>query len=460
MRENRKTLTAAAVIKLLPGKKRLEIPDAGCPGLRLIVQSTGHKSFALRFRRPDGRPGKLTLGPVDLTGTETPDEPVIGGPLTLAAARKLAADFQRQRAFGRDVIADHNTAKRRRRSDLANRVANSFGAAAKAFIEGHAKPKTRSWATSARVLGLSPATLDPVKGGLAERWSAKPVAEITAHDVHELIDEIRAVGVPGLARRRVGVSDSVARVSLARLSKFFSWLMMERRLVEKNPCAGVWRPDSGPARERCLSDDEVRWFWLACGALGEPFGPLLKLLLLTGQRRSEVAGMTFAELSENGESWSLPASRTKNKRPHTVPLSKAARDAIASVRVVGQRFVFTTNGETPVSGWSKVKRRVDAKMAELAHAENASVLPWTIHDLRRTCATGLQKLGIRLEVTEATLNHVSGTRAGIVGVYQRHQYSEEKRAALDQWAAHVEKIVDARAKRTVPHPVGVSPASI
>jgi hypothetical protein len=99
-------------------------------------------------------------------------------------------------------------------------------------------------------------------------------------------------------------------------------------------------------------------------------------------------------------------------------------------------------------------------MAELARAENATVPAWVTHDLRRTCATNLQKLGVRLEVTEATLNHVSSSRGGIVGVYQRHQYGDEKRAALDQWAAHVEKIVDARAKRTLPHPVGVAPASI
>ena len=285
MRENRKTLTAAAVRNLLPGAKRLEIPDAGCRGLRLIVQSTGHKSFALRFRRPDGRPGKLTLGPVDLTGTETPDEPVIGGPLTLAAARKLAADFQRQRAFGRDVIADHNTAKRRRRSDYADRTANAFGAAAKAFIEQHAKPKTRSWATTARVLGLSPASLEPVKGGLAERWALKPVAEITAHDVHELIDEIRAVGVLGLARRRRRGERLEGARSLARPPPF-SLRLDDGALPGRKELmgAGVWRPGLRPARERCLSDAEVRWFWMACGDLGEPFNNLIRLILLTGRR--------------------------------------------------------------------------------------------------------------------------------------------------------------------------------
>jgi hypothetical protein len=155
-----------------------------------------------------------------------------------------------------------------------------------------------------------------------------------------------------------------------------------------------------------------------------------------------------------------PRAAPRTSVPIPCRMSNAARDLIAGIQVVGQRFVFTTNGVSPVSGWNKVKRRLDARMLEMARAEDGVVPPWRIHDLRRTCATNLQKLGVRLEVTEATLNHVSGTRAGIVGVYQRHQYFEEKRAALDLWAAHVEKIVDARAKRTLPHPVGVSPASI
>ena len=231
----------------------------------------------------------------------------------------------------------------------------------------------------------------------------------------------------------------MARVSLARLSKFFSWLMMERRLVEKNPCVGVWRPNSGPARERCLSDAEVRWLWLACGDLGEPFNNLIRLILLTGQRKNECAKMTWSELQ--GDVWHLPADRAKNGRAHVVPLSRLALEQIHGLHPVGTTYVFSTTGDVPVNGWSKVKHRLDARMAELARAEKASVPPWTIHDLRRTCATGLQKLGVRLEVTEAVLNHSSGTRAGIVGIYQRHQYADEKREALEQWAAHVEGIV-------------------
>jgi integrase len=295
-------------------------------------------------------------------------------------------------------------------------------------------------------LGLKPSTLEPIAKGLAERWRDKAVSEVTADDIHHLVDEIRERGIPGLVRRNGGESDSVARVSHARLSKFFSWAI-ERRLIAANPCTGVWRPDVGPARDRVVTDDEVRWFWLACSDLGSPFGPLFKLLLLTGQRRDEVAGMAWAELSDDHASWSLPGERTKNKRAHSVPLPQAARDLIASVRPVGTGYVFTTTGVSPVSGWSKTKKRLDEKMLEVATKDKPdAVIPvWVTHDLRRTCATGLQKLGVRLEVTEAVLNHASGARAGIVAVYQRHQYLEEKREALEKWSAHVERIISGQA---------------
>jgi integrase len=344
--------------------------------------------------------------------------------------------------LGRDPVADFNSAKRSRKTESEDRVERAFPVLAKRFITEHAKARTRSWATTARLLGLKPSTLEPIAKGLADRWRDKSVAEITADDVHHLVDEIRERGIPGLVRRNGGESDSVARVSHARLSKFFSWAV-QSRLITTNPCSGVWRPAAGPARERVLSDQEVRWLWLASGDLSEPFGPLFKILLLTGQRRDEVAGMTWDELSEDRETWSIPASRTKNKRRHIVPLSWLARDLIASVRPVGTVYVFTTTGESPVSGWSKTKKRLDEKMLEVAAKEkpDALIQAWVTHDIRRSVASGLQRLGVRLEVTEAVLNHASGTRAGIVGVYQRHQYADEKREALNLWAAHVAGIV-------------------
>ncbi|MGD0634684.1 MAG: tyrosine-type recombinase/integrase [Beijerinckiaceae bacterium] len=435
-----KTLTAAAVKNFLPGKVRREIPDGGCPGLHLVIQPSGRKSWALRFRRPDGKHAKLTLGPVDLLGKELAGEPVIGQPLTLAAARRLATEVHRERAMGRDVVDDRVTAKLRQKSAAETLAANTFPAAARDFIEHHAKPKVRRWQEVARLLGLKPNgdELEITPDGLASRWANRAIGEITPRDIHTLVDEARQNGAPGLKRRSEGPTESRARAMFAALSKLFNWLLQRQR-VEKNPCAGVHRPDAPEARDRVLTDAELRFFLTACGDLGEPFGPLFKLMLLTGQRLNEVAGMTRSELGADDAGrpiWTLAASRTKNKRPHIVPLSPQACAVIAGVHAIAgkPKYVFSTTGKTHVSGWSKTKRRLDARMAELA---GAAVPPWRLHDLRRTCAAGLQRLGVALPVTERILNHVSGSFAGIVGVYQRHEYSSEKREALLAWAAFV-----------------------
>ena len=335
-----KTLTAIAVKNYRPGKGRREISDGGCPGLHLVIQTSGHRSWALRFRRPSGRTAKLTLGPVDLSG-EAEGEPVIGQPLTLASARKLAAEVHRQRAMGRDVVADNDAAKRRQKFAQVTRAKNTFGGAARDFIEGHAKKKTRRWQEQARMLGLQPEGLEFIRGGLADRWADKPVAEIDGHDIHGLIDEVRRSGVPGLERRSDGPTEARARVMFACLSKMFAWLVQHRR-IEKSPCAGVHRPDAPRARDRVLTDVEIVKFWLATEV--ERFGQLLKLLLLTGCRLNEVAGMRCSELSDDGATWNIPGSRTKNRRPHIVPLPPLAREMIAAT-VGATDLIFTTTGK-------------------------------------------------------------------------------------------------------------------
>jgi integrase len=193
-----------------------------------------------------------------------------------------------------------------------------------------------------------------------------------------------------------------------------------------------------------LTDDELRGFWLGCDELSEPFGPLLKLLLLTGARLREVAEMTHAEL--NGGTWIVPPSRTKNKLAHTVPLPCMAQEIIADLaRVAGEPgFLFSTNGRTPVSGFSKIKARLDGIMLKLARNEGADIPPWRIHDLRRTAATGMARAGVDLPVIERALNHVSGSFAGIVGVYQRYKFEDEVRAALEAWANLLCSIVEPR----------------
>jgi hypothetical protein len=281
-----KSLTAAAVKNYKPDeKRRREIHDGGCPGLYLVVQTTGHRSWALRFRRPSGKSAKLHLGPVDLSGSESENEPVIGQPLTLASARRLAADIHHRRAKGRDVVADIDTAKRRQKSEQETKRATTFAAAARDFIEQHAMKKTRRWHMTARLLGLDPRNnLAVISGGIAQRWSDKPVAEIDGHDVYAVVDETRSLGIPGRERRSEQPTVALARSMRSTLSRFFNWLMQHRR-IEKNPCVNVYAPAVPMARDRVLSDAEIVKFWRATDT--ERFAALFRLLLLTGCRLNE-----------------------------------------------------------------------------------------------------------------------------------------------------------------------------
>ncbi len=206
---------------------------------------------------------------------------------------------------------------------------------------------------------------------------------------------------------------------------------------------GLAAPIGAPARDRVLSDEELALLWGNTNLIGPPFGPLFRLLILTGQRREEVAGMGWSELDRASASWLIPAFRTKNRKAQLVPLSASAIEVLDGMACPNgwprMGFVFSTTGKTPVSGFSKAKRRLDELMK--ADLENR-FLPWRAHDIRRTLATGLQRLGVRFEVTEAVLNHVSGARSGVAGVYQRYDWAIEKRAALDSWARHLNSLAN------------------
>jgi integrase len=237
----------------------------------------------------------------------------------------------------------------------------------------------------------------------------------------------------------------------------FAWAA-KRGSVRSNPFADLPVSKSIGKRERVLSDAEVAEIWRAAGEAASPYGTIIRLLILTGQRRGEVAGVTWSEISEDLATWTLPAERTKNGVAHSVPLSPSVRDLVRALlpdeakmaeRTLDDRrasgaLVLAGAIGSPFAGWSKAKRSLDkaiidarAKAAIAAGADPSPLVPWSVHDLRRTVATGLQRLGVRLEVTEAVLNHISGSRGGIAGVYQRHDWAAEKRSALDAWAAHV-----------------------
>jgi integrase len=458
-------MTVAGVRKYTAASHRREIRDSLAVGLYLIIQPkpSGAKSWAMRFRRPDGRPAKLTLGRVDLSQDETADAPQLGGALTLRQARQLANEIDRRRARGQDVIAEHAAAKHSQRQAAQRRGANTFEVAAREFFTDYKVKRwgtqLRGWQKGARLLGLvypadcDPAEVEPriIKGSLADTWADRPVAEISDDDVFAAVDSARRSGIPGLGRKGKGASDARGRKLHGQLSVLFRWLVRHRR-VKVNPLSVVERPAPPAPRQRVLSEAEIRIFWKACDRIGPPFGPLFQTLLLTGCRLAEAAFMRRAELSEDGSTWTIPSERVKNHRPHLVPLAPLARAAIASApQVAGEAsLVFTLTGRA-LGGFSRAKANLDAIMLKVARDDDptASIQPWRLHDLRRTAATHMADIGIAPHVVEAVLNHVSGHKAGVAGVYNQAEYRLEKQAALERWAAHVDGVVTGRPANVV-----------
>jgi integrase len=218
--------------------------------------------------------------------------------------------------------------------------------------------------------------------------------------------------------------------------------MQRRRLVDANPCSGVPRPAPARARDRVFTSAEIVKFWGATEVVGGPFGGALRLLILTGCRLNEIAGLRWDEISEDGAEIRLPGNRTKNHRPHVVPLPPMARQIIASMpRIDGCEYVLSTNGKTPVSGWSKCKVRIDALIG---------IPAWRLHDLRRTAITQMAELGVPPHVIELCVNHISGSRGGVAGIYNRSEMMAERRDALERWAAHVARLVEGRPASVMP----------
>ena len=221
--------------------------------------------------------------------------------------------------------------------------------------------------------------------------------------------------------------------------KFSAWLVA-RDVIAVNPAAGIATPGVEQARDRFLVDGEIAALWVACD--GDPiFGAAIRAMLLTGARRSEIAQMAWAEIDADTRVWTLPAERSKNKKAHVVPLSPLAWRIISAVpRLENCPHVFSTTGKGPIANFDQFKKRLDARL---------NLEPWRIHDLRRSCASGLQRLGVRLEVTEAVLGIASGSFSGIVRVYQKYDYSSEKRAALERWSDHIEQITTGKSGKIV-----------
>jgi integrase len=391
-----KVLTARSVEAAQPKAKRVEYPDAGCPGLYLVVQPSGVKSWALRYRRPDGKSAKHTLGRAGEDG------------LTLAAARHAAAALRLELEQGADPAP-----KRAPKAAYHPTTGDAVEAMVASFLELHARRKNRAstaWA-SERIFNRL----------VLPTWRGRSVHEIRRRDVIALVEQV-ATDRPYLANRTLGA-----------LSKFFNWLV-SRDVLAASPAIGVERPHKEQPRTRILAEDELRRLLLAAGS-DNPFDRALWLLVLTGCRRNEVSQMRWSEIDADQRLRVIPSERAKNNRRHSVPLSTQAWRIIdAMPRFAECDYVFSVDGRGPIIGWAKAKTRLSGK-AGLAE-EN-----WRLHDLRRGSAAGMQRLGIRTEVIERALNHVSGVFRGIVGVYQVDRLDDEVRVALQAWGDQVERVV-------------------
>ena len=274
-----------------------------------------------------------------------------------------------------------------------------------------------------------------IKGGLAKRWADKAVAEIDSLQIHEAVDQARKHG-----------SDSRTRKMHVVLSAFFNWLKREHR-VTVNPVQGVWRPGPPESRERVLTDAEIKVFWKACGAIGNPFGAMFRTLLLTGCRLREVAGMTRTELDDSGV-WTIPGSRTKNHKSVVLMLPEFTRGVIGEVPVIEGHatLVFTTNGTTPVSGFSKAKKALDAAMPRSPAADRGVACARFATNRRQQLSRPGRAVAGRRKIIEPHL----GSFGGVAGVYQRHEFTAEIADALQRWAVHVEGLVSRKPRNVTP----------
>jgi integrase len=393
-----KPLTAKRIENLRPAAHRQEIPDSGCRGLYLVLQPSGRRAWAVRYRF-GGKTRKLTLD----------------AGLTLAEARRAATAALHEVERGHDPAAQKFDARAQAEKAADARARDTVENLAAQFIEQYAKRRTRanSWRQTVHVF-------DDI---VLPVWRGRTIHDIVRRDIRELVESI-AADRPVMANR-----------TLAVLSKFFNWLC-GRDVISASPCAGVERPHKEQARDRVLSDGEVKALWLACDAVGGPAGACIKLLLLTGQRRSEIAELRWSEV--DGNQLKLSAERMKGKDAHIVPLSAKAREIIAALPRTGE-FVW---GAAPISHFDRIKRELDAQMGDIP--------AWVIHDVRRTVASGLARLGTPIPTIEKLLAHRSGTSRGIVGTYQRHSFLPEMTAAVERWSSHVSRLVSGESAVVLP----------
>lgn len=407
-----KVLTVQSVERHKPlPPRRLEIPDAALPGFYLIVQPSGAKSWAVRYR-VNGLTRKYTIGPYPR--------------FDLSKARAVAREALQMASLGRDPYL-------MKKGEAQAAIADRIETVVDLYVEQHLKPngKPRYAATMEGLL----------RNHVVSRWRGRRIGEIGRKDVVLLIDGLTDAGMTTGANRVF----SAARALFA--------FALRRELIETTPFLGLRPPLSETSRDRVLTDSEIQLVWRATDRVGFPFGPAVQLLLLTGQRRDEVIRMVRDEVV--GDLWTIPAARTKNSLEHVIPLVPAVRTILDGLpQILGTAgYMFSRTGTSPMSDYSGSKTRLDAVMLAIAREDavaagrdpsSVELQPWRLHDLRRTAASGMARLGTDPHVVEAVLNHRSGTISGVAAVYNRYAYLEEKRSALTGWATFIENVCRGR----------------
>jgi integrase len=381
-------LTKTAIDSLPIPPKDVVYWDAHCPGFGVKVTPRGRKVFVVLYRTAGAgsRLRKYTIGTY--------------GRVTLNQARVTAQKVFAAKLDGRDLAAEKKDSRRRM---VADRVDDLL----EAFIAQHVS-QNRSAAEISRML----------RREIGSAWANRSIHEITKRDVIDVVTAIEQRGTPIAANK-----------ALKSVKTFFRWCV-GRAVLDQSPADGVPLPTKEVARNRVLSDDELALIILTARQIGGPYGGIVELLALTGQRREEVARCTWEEIDMAGRAWKLSSERTKNAKAHEVHLSDQAVAVLGRVDKIGE-FVFSRSGIAPFQDFSLAKRELD---------QLSGVTGWRLHDLRRTCVSGMARLGIAPHVADKILNHQNGTISGVAAVYQRHDFLAERKQAIKLWGAHVARI--------------------
>ena len=385
-------LTKSTIDELQPGVSEMVYWDDNLAGFGLKVTPRGRKVFIVLYRTKDGfsRLRKYTIGPY--------------GQITLAIARITAQKVLAARLEGKDPAGE----KRRLRQKV---IRDAIEDVVADYRLRHVNA-IRSASETNRILDRE----------VLNRWKGRSISEITRQDILKQLDEIVDRGSPGMANRVFTV-----------VRALFNWAI-GRDILERSPCAGLSQPSQSRSRDRVLSDDELRAVIFAARQAGRPYGAIVELLALTGQRRNEVASMRWQELDLDKTLWTIPGNRAKNGRPHVVHLFHRAFELITA-QDKSCDLVFPNLLGKPFMSFPRAKQQLD---------QVCGVKDWVLHDLRRTVVSGMAALGVAPHVADKILNHQSGTISGVAAVYQRHEFLNERKAAMEHWDMHLAGLLQPR----------------